>query len=57
MMFALGSLAGCRHRVSLAFDLDNLLLHRDKPLDLPLDLAGEVWRQAVTVSGHELIDS
>src|SRR4029077_20491664 len=56
MTLALGRLAGCRRRVALAFDLGNLLLHHGKSLDLPRDLAGESGRQAMTISGHELID-
>ena len=54
---ALGCLAGCRRCVPLAFDLGYLLLHHGKPPDLPCDLAGESWRQAVIISGHELVDS
>src|SRR5580658_3147231 len=56
MTLALGRLARCRRRVSLALDLDNLLLHHGKPLDLPCDLAGEPRRQAMTISGHKLVD-
>src|SRR3974377_660935 len=54
---ALGCLAGRRRRVTLAFNLGNLLLHRGKPPDLPCNLAGESWRQPVTISGYELVDS
>jgi hypothetical protein len=54
---ALGCLAGRRRRVTLAFNLGNLLLHRGEPLDLPCNLAGESWLQPVTISGYELVDS
>src|SRR6266481_243195 len=56
MTLALGRLAGCRRRVTLAFDLGNLLLHHGKPLDFPRDLAGESGRQTMTIAGHELVD-
>ena len=56
MTLALGRLARCRRRVSLALDLDNLLLHHGKPLDFPCDLAGEPGRQTMTVSRHKLVD-
>src|ERR1700686_3964320 len=56
MTLALGRLAGCRRRVTLAYDLGNLLLHHGKPLDFPRDLAGEPGRQAMTISGHKLVD-
>src|SRR4029077_18470998 len=56
MTLALGRLAGGRRCVALALDLGNLLLHHGKPLDLPCNLAGEPGRQAMTISGHKIVD-
>src|SRR5262245_7237993 len=55
MALALGRRAGRRRRVTLAFDLGNLVLYHGEPLDLPCDLADKSRRQAVTIAGHELI--
>src|SRR5215467_6080531 len=56
MTLALGRFAGCRRRVTLAFDFSYLLLHHGKPSELPSDFAGKPGRQTMTISGQEFVD-
>jgi hypothetical protein len=41
---ALCGRTGCRCEVAFTLDLDNLLLHQSKPLDLPDDLPAQTFR-------------
>src|SRR4029077_13894454 len=52
----LGSLAGRRREVALAFECSNLLLDERQPGDLSLDLAGKPWWQWTPISSDQLVD-